>query len=64
MPSYFAHNLQSTKICFNYTILLFSLPICLSVKHNKELSPDAEKITEKRPELGYKNCFTVTDDKV
>lgn len=44
---------KNTKIYFYYTILSFSLPICLRMKCGRKLSFDVKKVTEQRAELGY-----------
>lgn len=51
-------------MCFYGTILPFGLTISLRIKCDGELSLNAKEVTKRKLELGYKNYFTITDDRV
>ena len=55
---------ENTKVSFHGAVLLFFLIVCLRVIWGRELSLDAEEVTERGPKLGHKNCFPVTYDGV
>lgn len=51
MPSCSTFKSKKTKVCFNYTILIFCLTIYLEVEDSGKLFLNAKKVTERGLEL-------------